>query len=383
MSRPDFQRLRRNMDVLYTGAGNDFVLRQYVRSSAGAGGLFGYEDQPQYVTRTVIGLFQRYSPAEIQRMGGQLQGSDLFVTTDFPLSTLDELIWDGSVYRVAGNVDKQDFGNNHVSYHSPLKLVTTFIAPVPPNIYPDVGAGISPYVSTGSDLLDQLTVYAEAGSGISPHVSTGIEIYVPPPPWYLSSGITLGQCVAAYQPKGAADLASSKTNLAHPGTNDAAAGVDPSFASATGWTGNGTTQFLTTGIVIPMNLDYTMLVRVSGVASDGARADATGAGWFEIRANWFTQHGYRNGNVTGTANLGSAVTSGVMGVTKSGGYLNGSLDTSITSDNTASGTQWTIFLLKDGPGGLFLKGNILAAAVYNITLSDAQILAVSNAMAAL
>jgi hypothetical protein len=63
--------------------------------------------------------------------------------------------------------------------------------------------------------------------------------------WWAVAGKT---CIAAYQPKGAADLAASYVNLANPGTYNAALGTAPTHASATGWTFNGTTQCLKTGV---------------------------------------------------------------------------------------------------------------------------------------
>jgi len=43
-------------------------------------------------------------------------------------------------------------------------------------------------------------------------VASGVE------PWWLSGGIAAANCVAAYQPKGAASLEASYVNLANPGT---------------------------------------------------------------------------------------------------------------------------------------------------------------------
>ena len=68
-------------------------------------------------------------------------------------------------------------------------------------------------------------------------------------------------CIAAYQPKGAADLAASYVNLITPGTYNAAPGTAPTFDAATGWTFNGSTQYLTTGVVPASG--YSMLVRVA------------------------------------------------------------------------------------------------------------------------
>ena len=63
-------------------------------------------------------------------------------------------------------------------------------------------------------------------------------------PWYLAGGIAKANCIAAYQPKGAASLAASYVNLVTPGTYDAAPGTAPTFDSALGWTFDGTSQYL-------------------------------------------------------------------------------------------------------------------------------------------
>ena len=61
--------------------------------------------------------------------------------------------------------------------------------------------------------------------------------------WWLAGGIHPSQVVAAYQPKGAVDLAASYVNLANPGTNDATVGVAPTFDSS-GWEFDGATQYI-------------------------------------------------------------------------------------------------------------------------------------------
>src|SRR3989344_7466925 len=85
--------------------------------------------------------------------------------------------------------------------------------------------------------------------------------------------------VAAYQPISAASLTASYANLANPGTYTAAVGVAPTFASSTGWTFNGSTQYLTTG-VIPAN-GWSMIVRFSnatGATVNGVAAGSNGTG---------------------------------------------------------------------------------------------------------
>jgi hypothetical protein len=68
-------------------------------------------------------------------------------------------------------------------------------------------------------------------------------------PWYLAGGVAAANCVAAYLAKGAADYATSKVNLANPGTHDLTDGaVAPAFDAATGWTFDGATTYLVTDL---------------------------------------------------------------------------------------------------------------------------------------
>ncbi len=78
--------------------------------------------------------------------------------------------------------------------------------------------------------------------------------------WWLSGGISAANCIAAYQPKGAADLAASYVNLANPGTYNAAPGVAPTWAAADGWTFGGTNYLLCGSATLNHN-DITVIVR--------------------------------------------------------------------------------------------------------------------------
>jgi hypothetical protein len=80
--------------------------------------------------------------------------------------------------------------------------------------------------------------------------------------WWLSGGISAANCIAAYQPKGAVSYAASKVNLANPGTYNATEGTAPAFDTAVGWTFNGTTMFLETGIVPDLSAQaWSVIVR--------------------------------------------------------------------------------------------------------------------------
>ena len=53
--------------------------------------------------------------------------------------------------------------------------------------------------------------------------------------WFLPSGITFSDVIAAYKPLGASSEAASLINLASPGTNNLTKTGSPSWAAATGW----------------------------------------------------------------------------------------------------------------------------------------------------
>ena len=204
--------------------------------------------------------------------------------------------------------------------------------------------------------------------------------------WWLSGGVSAANAIAAYQPIGAASLAASYTNLANPGVFNAAPGVAPTFAAATGWTFNGSTQYLTTGVVPVNNQTWSLIVRFSNVGSFGvpvfACASAGGATpYFGVEPwdNSANQRRYFAGNIYGT---GTRAAGGVMAVAGNQGYYNGSADGGTIP--TAAGTLQAFFIGKLGLfNGFWFAGKIQALAIYNTTLSAAQVAVISTAMAAL
>lgn len=203
--------------------------------------------------------------------------------------------------------------------------------------------------------------------------------------WWLAGGVSAANCVAAYQPIGAASLAASYTNLANPGTYNAAPGVAPTFAAAMGWTFNGT-QYLNSGVV--PGSGYSMLVRFSGAP--------TGSGNVRYMCGVYNGNGFMLApTLTGTARrywYGNGLNtptgqyaSGVMGLAGPQGYYNGAADVATggtwvaqTRSIHISGYQNTAGA-NDSP----FVGNIQAIAIYNTTVSAAQVAAISSAMAAL
>ena len=201
-------------------------------------------------------------------------------------------------------------------------------------------------------------------------------------------------CVAAYQPKAAASLAASYVNLANPGTYDAAPGVAPTWASATGWAFNGSTQWLNTGVVPTLNGSWTMLIRY--VYSSGGNYP-TVAGQRENVSTFpdlaicvdngatgtSNQTVFRNSHVTGfstTPRLGS----GVACIAGNKAYWNGSNIGTLTV-GSATGTRAIYIGAQNEVGSPSYKfpGTVQALAIYNATLTAGEVATVSAAMAAL
>lgn len=204
--------------------------------------------------------------------------------------------------------------------------------------------------------------------------------------WWEVDGQT---CVAAYQPIGAADLATSYVNLANPGTYDAAPGTAPTFAAATGWTFDGATQYLSTGIVVGTSRSYSMLIRYS----DGL---LTAPGW--LAGAVYGKPPYQGFGLVldggndllkyvqgGIAPGSSESASGVMGVVGAKGYFNG-VDENITIPDVVDNLGFNIYIGARSLSGVpntYYSGKIQAVAIYSTTLSPADVAALTKRMAAL
>lgn len=208
--------------------------------------------------------------------------------------------------------------------------------------------------------------------------------------WWLSGDIAAANCIAAYQPKGADDLADSYINLADPGTNNATAPVAaPTFNATTGWTFNGSTQYLLAGSIVGTN-SQSCVIRFSGGSK---QTDAMfGVNFFtgsKVRFHIYPYYSDNNAyfRAGGTYNTsGVNYSSGVLAVTPAKAYANGSPLDVLASAWIGSSTEVIVM------GGCsydatvcaeFWAGNILAIAFYDITLSDAQVAAITTEMAAL
>ena len=117
---PDADRIRRNAAVVFAGAGETATLRAYVSAGAGTP-QYGVAGQFYYTTLLITGLFHRISPAESDQPGGQTQAAQFGVTTDRQVGARDEVIWNGTAYRLDGNPTPAHLGGR-VLWRSPLRL---------------------------------------------------------------------------------------------------------------------------------------------------------------------------------------------------------------------------------------------------------------------
>lgn len=197
--------------------------------------------------------------------------------------------------------------------------------------------------------------------------------------WYLAGGVSAANCVCAYQPKGAASLAASYTNLANPGTYTAVPGVAPNFNTATGWTFTGT-QNVDAGY-IPQSAD-TIIVRFANAVKlyIGMYQNASlNLAMSPLRGDGDNLRIYFHNTFRsfspGYANC-------VMAMAGVNLYLNGAAE-SQSGVMSATNTVAFGFGRMNGSSIVYYQGDIVAAAIYNTTLSAAQVAAISTAMAAL
>jgi len=206
--------------------------------------------------------------------------------------------------------------------------------------------------------------------------------------WWLSGGIDPANCIAAYQPIGAADYATSKVNLANPGTHDATEGVAPDWDAVNGWKFNGINDYLDS--TVENRETYTMIVRFNNVTNNailmGCRKSAGNCDFYFVpdvfglntrRYSWGTVAG-------GQDDVAGSIQEGVMCLAGDEGYLNGIKE--IDCNGTFGGDYYNIYigaLNQNNSNVGFIAAYIQAIAIYSISLIGAQILALTTAMVAL
>lgn len=203
------------------------------------------------------------------------------------------------------------------------------------------------------------------------------------PSWWLAGNAP--EPLFVVQPKGASSQSNSYLRLTGAGgyaNIDPAlvGGSAPTWDAMNGWTGNGTSQWLKTGIVSADNL--VLLCRFSnGTAQD--QATLMGEAWCSLWPTYWGQHKYVRSWEGLTT--GAWLSSGVMAVTPEAAYYNGVSEGAIPSVYSL-GRMIGLFAGGDNPAGTsagsFWAGSIQAAAIWPTSTGHATwIPAVSAAVA--
>ena len=207
--------------------------------------------------------------------------------------------------------------------------------------------------------------------------------------WWLSGGIAAANCVAAYQPKGAASYAASLVNLTGNATYDATGYNTPTWDASYGWNLIGYSPFkyirtgitsMTTGWSIVALVDTSVAASVFGVSNAAGKQKRVALNFNGGRASWYLDSGLYG---TGT----SSIKAGNVAILGNKGYVNGTLDCTGTDTGDYSGVDFQIGgYNKNGTADGFATGaqiKIKAIAIYNTVISTAQLSALVTAMAAL
>lgn len=203
--------------------------------------------------------------------------------------------------------------------------------------------------------------------------------------WWLGNGaVTESDTYTIYDPLAAADLATSYVNLANPGTRDATAPVAaPTHAQGTGWTFNGSTQYLAATQLTP---ESTVIVWVEGVSNSVANQTACGAyttasNIFYIRPKVSATVAYRHGSVA--SSYAGNVAGGILALNKNMGVKNGVQLVTPSTPWTTGNHSIKMFMGCEnviGTATNFMTGRILRVAIYDFALTLNQIRAVTNTM---
>jgi len=195
--------------------------------------------------------------------------------------------------------------------------------------------------------------------------------------WWLAGGIAAANCIAAYQPKGAADYAASKVNLTGNATYDATEVVAPGWSSDSGWEFDNTSEGFDIGLTGLSPLSTSVIIRywrpTSGIYGRAILLAGTNLRYYVLTDNmcFWGSANYQ----TNTGGGGDLI--GAIAGYKA--YMNGSftddLDTSKTGTMTATKIGQTY---SDGTAV-----NLYAMAIYNAALTAQNISDLTTAMNAL
>lgn len=222
-------------------------------------------------------------------------------------------------------------------------------------------------------------------------VDTSIRTSVVPcncSPWWRGAGIVIptANCIAAYTPVGAIDKANSLINNANPGTYDAVEVGTVVFVRETGWTFNGSNNGMYCGVLAWDDVSSSLFVRFSnsgatnGVIMAGYTTDTDDESWYLNSLNGSSQAVFNNYKNQVWGSAGSQA--GVIGFAGRNCFFNTNLVATMASPETPH--QSTISFGYNIHGtDKWWAGNVLAAAMYDIELTNAQATALVVAMQAL
>lgn len=215
-----------------------------------------------------------------------------------------------------------------------------------------------------------------------------------PVPWYLDGGvspISPDNVLRAYQAIGAFSYNQAKTNLANTTEKmtDAAA-TKPTWSTTAGFTMNGTSQFINTGIILP-NRNCTVIFRLANGNVDNAWRTAIGAynnpsgSRYEIGPTSGYAEPSKVNYVNGQGNtkeVAPALGDGTLAIAGTKAYRNGVLDDTLPNNDTlVPSIALYLGARNNNPSPVqYWGGNVLALAAYDIILTADQIKSVHDRM---
>jgi hypothetical protein len=214
-------------------------------------------------------------------------------------------------------------------------------------------------------------------------------------PWYLSGSVASANCLAAYRALRAYDFATSKINLVNPGTYNLSNGTAyPTWAYTSGWTfASASSQYLTVASALVTANPLTMIcgftaAQINATCALASICDTVGNSQLALLA-------FLSANIYASSDTANAITStsyaasthyvaaGVFTSTSSrAAFLNGAGKGTDATVITPASLDTTFIGCRSwgASNSLFHNGTITACAFYNAALSDAQVLAISNAI---
>jgi len=205
--------------------------------------------------------------------------------------------------------------------------------------------------------------------------------------WWLSGGVAKANCFGAYQGRHAGSYALSKINLNQPGTNDLVETGPPDWAVGVGWQGGATTQFFTIPGCRPTEV-WSMLAQFKN-AQSFSQQFAGAENQAALGPNGFSMNNTGSFQAMinfGEGDIGGVQVDGNLAMAGKRTFRDG-VYSGITIPAGTGTCAVDLMLLCDNWNGVAHGGahvtEVIAFAIYTVTLSDAQVAAIAAAMAGL